>query len=261
MKLCARGIVTMAVAFSLAPRLLLHAESTSNPSDGEMNRPVESRVEPSVAAQSKVATPVPRSGLRHRNTPKTDLFLGYSHFRAVPTLSPGNRVVGLNGGSASITFNLNRYLGLVADLGCYRATELRLTGPGAAPARVADASGMAYTYLSGPRLSYRTDNRIIPFAQILFGGVRASEVILSACSGSLCAPLPAQNAFAITAGGGFDIKVFRQVSLRAIQAEYMMSRFADPATGVNKSQNDLRLSSGLVFRFGGSALRSTDPPH
>ena len=260
MKLCARGIVTMAVAFSLAPTLLLHAESVSNASDGEMNRPVESRVEPSVAAQSRMTTPAPRSGRRHRNTPKTDLFLGYSHFRAMPTLSPGNRMVGLNGGSASIAFNLNRHLGLVADLGCYGATELRLTGLGAAPARLADASGMAYTYLFGPRLSYRTDNRIIPFAQILFGGVRASEVTLSDCLGSLCAPLPAQNAFAITAGGGVDIKVFRHVSIRAIHAEYMMSRFAEPAAGVSKSQNDLRLSSGLVFRFGGSALSSTAPP-
>lgn len=253
MGLCARMITTMAVAFSVTPTLLLLAESTVKPSEAA-DSAVESRVEPSAAAQSKMTTPAPRSARRHRNTPKTELFLGYSHFRAVPTLSPGNRVVGLNGGGASLAFNLNRYLGLVADFGGFDATELRLTGAGAAPPRVADASGVAYTYLFGPRLSYRRDSRITPSFQILFGGVHASEVTLSGCIGSLCAPLPTQNAFAVTAGGVVDVRVYPHVSIRAIQAEYMMTRFRDFIAGGSKMQNDLRLSFGLVFRFGGNPM-------
>jgi hypothetical protein len=247
MKLCARMLATMAVAFSLPSTLLLHAEYRVKPSDKARDRAVDFRVAPATAAQSKMSVPTPP--LRH-NASKAEFFLGYSYFRGVPALSPGNRMVGLNGGRASIAFDLNRYLGLIADFGGYHATALRLTGAGAVLPRVADASGTAYTSLFGPRFSYRKYNRITPFTQILFGGVHASQVTLSGCTGSLCTPLPTQNGFAMTAGGGFDIRVFRHLSIRAIQAEYMMTRFGDPTMGVSQTQTDLRLSSGLIYRFG-----------
>jgi hypothetical protein len=56
----------------------------------------------------------------------------------------------------------------------------------------------------------------------------------------------------MTAGAGLDIGLTRHISLRAVQAEYMMTRFgAVPATTTsNTTQNDLRLSTGIVFRFG-----------
>lgn len=85
----------------------------------------------------------------------------------------------LNGGSTSLAFNLNRYLGIVGDFGGFKASELDLTGAGANPARVANASGTAFAYMAGPRLSYRRYERFTPFAQALFGGVHAGEVTLS----------------------------------------------------------------------------------
>jgi hypothetical protein len=163
----------------------------------------------------------------------------------------GNRMVGLNGGSASIAFNFNRYVGLVADFGGYDGSQLQRTGTGANEPLVANASGTAYTYLFGPRLSYRNSTRLTPFAQILAGGVHASEANVSDCVGSFCTPLPAQNAFAMTAGGGLDLRLTRHFSLRAVQAEYMMTRFGDVSTGASSSQNDLRLSAGFVYGFGG----------
>ncbi len=42
--------------------------------------------------------PAIRSERRHDETPKVEIFLGYSHFRGIPTQSPENRMVGLNGG-------------------------------------------------------------------------------------------------------------------------------------------------------------------
>jgi len=204
-------------------------------------------------ADSRPSAPVPARGREQTNTPRLELFLGYSYFQGLPTYAVGNRMVGLNGGSASMAFNLNRYLGLVADFAGFDDTRLNLTGPGANPARVADSSGTAFTYLFGPRLSYRHYERITPFAQALFGGVHASQVTLSNCTGSGCTPLPAQNAFAFTAGGGVDVKVQRHLAVRLLQAEYMMTRFADVTSGASNGQNDLRLSSGLVFRFGGES--------
>jgi len=65
----------------------------------------------------------------------------------------------------------------------------------------------------------------------------------------------------MTAGGGLDLNVHRNFAIRLFQAEYLMTRFADliPATG--NMQNDLRLSSGIVFRFGGNtSAPSPDRP-
>ena len=48
-----------------------------------------------------------------------------------------------------------------------------------------------------------------------------------------------------------DIRLTHHITLRPIQAEYMLTRFPAVPSGGSASQNDLRLSAGLVFRFGG----------
>jgi opacity protein-like surface antigen len=259
MKFKTRMIATMAAVALLVPPFLFAAEDSTNSS--ARAAAVDSAVAPAAVGNAEVpaalasaqsAAPAPSSGRTYRSYPKAELFLGYSYIRGVPTLSPGNRMDYLNGGSTSIAFNLNRTLGLVGDFGGYDASELQLTGAGANPARVADASGTAYTFMAGPRLSFRHD-RITPFVQVLFGGVHASQVTLSNCTGALCTPLASENAFAMTAGGGLDLKIHRHLAIRIVQAEYLMTRFGDPTTGIRESQNDIRLSSGLVFGFGGNA--------
>jgi len=187
-------------------------------------------------------------------TPRVEWFLGYTHFGTGSTnATVGNRMVGLNGGSTSLALNFNRYFGLAADFGGYADSQLQLTGTGANQPFVANSSGSVYSYMLGPRLSFRNNSRFTPFAQALFGGVHASDVTVSNCAGVGCTPLPAQDTFAMTAGGGLDIALTRHVSLRTVQAEYMMTRFSDVNTGASNSQNDLRLSTGLLFRFGNIA--------
>ena len=212
MKLSARTIATLAIAISITPTL--------------------------VHAQGKTA--------------KAEVFLGYTHFGADSASTTGNRMVGLNGGSAAFAFNFNNYFGLVADVGGYDANQLQLTGNGANQPLVVDASGTAYTYLFGPRVSFRRGSRISPFVQVLVGGVHASPVTVTNCTGAFCTPLPAQNALAMTGGGGLDIRVTRHIFIRAVQAEYMLTRFASTTGAANTTQNDFRVSSGLVFRFGNS---------
>jgi len=188
--------------------------------------------------------------------PKVELFLGYTRFgTASNDTVPGNRMVGVNGGSASLAFNLNRYVGIVGDFGGYDDSQLQLTGTGANEALVVDSSGTGYTYMFGPRFSFRNSSRFTPFAQALVGGVHASHVTVSGCAGTGCAPLPTQLALGVTGGGGLDIRLTHHFSIRAVQAEYMMTRFADVAYGSNgdaTTQNDLRLSSGLLVSFGGA---------
>jgi opacity protein-like surface antigen len=216
------GTISTMVAASLAVLLLLHARGA--------------------AAQS---TP-PSSG-----PPKAEVFLGYSYFRSVPSPAAGNRMENLNGGTASVAWNFSEHLALVGDFAGYGNDQLDLTGNSPNEPRTVDSGGTMFTYLGGPRLSFWKHQRVSPFAQVLFGGVHASSVTISNCSGAACTPLPSQNAFAMTAGGGLDIRLTHHFAIRIVQAEYMMTRFGSVPAGGGSEQNDLRLSSGLVFRFGG----------
>jgi outer membrane protein OmpA-like peptidoglycan-associated protein/opacity protein-like surface antigen len=249
MKLSEKMMAAAAFAALLMPAFNLRAEAAAKPA---------AAADPAAALPSapmpadSAPTAMPYSRGLDSYTPRTEVFMGYSYLRAVPTLAAGNRLVWLNGGSTSIAFNFNRYFGLVGDFGGFNETRLLLEGgnpPSAqGPYQAVDA-GTVFTYLAGPRLSYRKNDRITPFAQVLFGGIRASEETL--CPS--CAPsLPVENSFAMTAGGGLDINVRRHLAIRILQAEYLMTRFDNLTTGTSATQNDMRLSSGIVFRYGGN---------
>jgi outer membrane protein OmpA-like peptidoglycan-associated protein len=165
----------------------------------------------------------------------------------------------MNGGSASIAFNFNRHLGLVVDFGAYTNSQMRFTGAYTSTVNVNNANVAALSYLVGPRLSFRKYDRITPFVQALFGGVHANQVTLTDCTSS-CTLLPSQTAFALTAGGGLDLRVHHHLAIRIIQAEYLMTRFTSYTTGSAATQNDMRLSSGIVFRFGGNPHVAELPP-
>jgi outer membrane protein OmpA-like peptidoglycan-associated protein/opacity protein-like surface antigen len=204
---------------------------------------------PGIAALAQSQSPY--AVVPHFGTPKVELFVGYSYVRAVPEYEAGNRLVDLHGGSASFAYNFNRYLGIVADVGGYDDSKVQLAGR--RPYVVADSTGTVYSYLIGPRVSFRGNRRLTPFAQALFGEVRASDVtISSSCRGVGCTVLPEESKFGFTAGGGLDYRLRHHLSLRLIQGEYLMTNFEDHTTGKSASQNDMRLSSGIVFRFGGN---------
>jgi len=160
-----------------------------------------------------------------------ELFGGYYYARFnvnanVPGVAPSETFNG-NGGGGQVEYNANRWLGVVGDLGGYGATS---TTNGA-------LVGGAFTYLFGPRLNFR-HGKVTPFAQTLFGGIRTTDGI--GRSG-------AENNFAMTAGGGIDVKVSKHVSVRPVQAEYFMTKLPD---GLNNRQNNFRFGTGIIFRFG-----------
>jgi outer membrane protein OmpA-like peptidoglycan-associated protein len=223
-------IATTAFAVLLMPAFLLHA--------GE------------AAAQTSTATPY-ASG-QYMGTPKVELFVGYSYLRAVPAPAAGNRLMWMNGGSTSLAYNLNHYLGIVGDFGAYTNSQMQFQNGYGSLVDVDNPNVGAISYLFGPRISFRNHGRVTPFVQALFGGMHANEVTLAGCTFS-CTFLPAEDTFAWAAGGGLDIRVRRHYAIRLIQAEYLMTRFQDYSTGLTSSQNDMRLSSGIVFRFGGNA--------
>jgi hypothetical protein len=163
------------------------------------------------------------------DNPKLEAFVGYSYYHFE---DPGNHLGGenaigpiranLNGGSASISYNPFKYLGIVGDFGEYASTEgSALGGP------------RIFTYLFGPKVALRT-GKLTPFGQLLFGGAR-----LGIGSGGL-------SAFAWAAGVGLDVNLTHHIGVRLAQLEYLRTSFSD---GITNTQDNIRASAGVTFRF------------
>jgi len=165
-----------------------------------------------------------------QDTPKVDVFAGYSYVRSNPSAT-GVSSFSLNGGSASVAYNANSWLSGVADFGGYHSGNILNTG----------TSGTLSTYLFGPRVSVRRFGRVTPFGEVLFGVARADASVAGTTSGS-------ENAFAMTVGGGVDYKLTDHFAVRPVKVDYLMTRFSPTGTAAN-TQNNLRVSTGIVFRF------------
>jgi outer membrane immunogenic protein len=148
-------------------------------------------------------------------TPASDVSAGYSFLRV-----GGSNGVNMNGGTGSVAFNANDWLGFVGDFGFYHASP---SGVGLS----------ATTYQFGPRFSYRAGGKVVPFGEALFGGARLSS------SGI------ATNPFAYTMGGGADLQlgVSDKWSLRP-EFEYVGMRQN------GSTENCMRISVGIVFHLG-----------
>lgn len=279
MKVGARVVAAIAFIFLLAPMLRADDEAKLQPKANgvETAAPVAAPTAPAVTAPTVAAEPhfslAPPLGYSTAGQsssgafagpvsathvwyetdyelPKVEVFIGYSYVGAAPR-NDRNRIVGLHGGSESIAYNLNSHWGLVADFGAYESDHLTLGG---VPPTNVHANGALYSYMFGPRVSFRRE-RVASFAQILFGGVHASNVNIPGCSDSAaCTVLPSENSFAMTAGGGVDVTLSRHIAVRLFQAEYLLTRFRDisSSTGQTARQNDVRLSTGIVFRLAGN---------
>jgi len=156
-------------------------------------------------------------GSRAQDTPAAEVSASYSFLGF--GVSHG---VNQNGASVSVAGNLNHWLGLAGDVGGYHKSEAGITFN-------------TYTYMGGPRLSYRNSSHVTPFAQLLVGGARGS---LSAFGSS-----GSGNGFAYSVGGGVNLGVTKHLALRP-QLDYIGMRFS------GNTVNTVRGSFSIVFRFG-----------
>jgi hypothetical protein len=60
-----------------------------------------------------------------------------------------------------------------------------------------------------------------------------------------------QTAFAMTAGGGLDIRIKKHLTLRPIAVDYYLTRLQNLRTLGDNNQNNIRASAGVTFWFGG----------
>ncbi|MEO6804492.1 MAG: OmpA family protein [Granulicella sp.] len=174
--------------------------------------------------------------------PRADLSLGYNYIGA--NAPPGGKdYFGLQGGYVSGSFGLKDWLSVAGKFTGGHASKISTLGQ--------DLTLM--TFMGGPRIS-RPGHRLVPFAQALFGGAHASDSFFPTGTTSTTSA----TSFAFTAGGGLDIGLNDRFSVRALDVEYLRTKFPN---GSSNEQNQIMVGAGIVMHFGGGNRgQSYTPP-
>jgi outer membrane protein OmpA-like peptidoglycan-associated protein len=254
MKRAARTIAMMAVAVLVAPGIYAgQSSSTALPK-------TTVAAQPPTDSSSLPAAASHKHSYSDHSYPKVEWSLDYSFWRAMPT-SRTNRIGYMHGGSTSVAYNFNNFFGLVGDFGGFDNNRLTLFGP--TSSQNYNANGSVFTYLFGPRISFRRHERFTPYVQALFGAVSASSVTITGCgTNPICTPLGSQTAFAEAFGVGVDMKITHHIAWRVFEGNYTLTRFRAPITGaalIPGYQKNVRFSTGIVFRFGGEPAAPPPP--
>jgi hypothetical protein len=159
-----------------------------------------------------------------------NVFFGYSYYNT--DLSSSDRA-NANGWEATLEGRVVPHLGFVADLSNHYGSQNfgggAVCGITCVPVSF-NANVVVTNVLFGPRV-YASVGRFRPFAEALFGG---SHVNANAAG--------SDTSFATALGGGIDYRIIRPVAWR-FQGDYVATRF------FGTTQNNLRLSTGIVIRF------------
>ena len=171
-------------------------------------------------------------------TPKIDIFVGYQWLHPGATVpspfQPPNAPVAQKmgdipqGAGASLTYNFTPHWGLEADYGGN-----------------SNKNGAENTASIGPRFAWRSEG-VVFFAHTLLGYNR------------LTVPgVDTSNGIGAILGGGMDLGVWRRLSIRVFEADYVWANhnFADEAgpafPDLRRPQlSGVRLRTGVVFNFG-----------
>jgi len=205
-------------------------------------------------------------GAMAQDTPKADLFFGYSFLRynsaqTVPAFTA-------NGGIGTLGFNVNDHVGLEVELGGYHNGNINNY----------HFDNTTFSFLFGPRLSAGRSKKVDPYFHVLFGGQHGASSI---AADSILVVNPVVNApstsgrykgsqttFAMAVGGGIDIKLGKAVTFRPVQVDYYLTRFEAPEVVVPadsnlktaRNQNNFRYAAGIMFTFGGERPSPPPPP-
>ncbi|GGG83931.1 hypothetical protein [Edaphobacter dinghuensis] len=143
----------------------------------------------------------------------------------------------LNGGSSEELFHVWKSIAAVAQVTGSRTDHVPQSQQGLS----------LLTYMGGPRYSFHTMQRFTVYGQFVIGGVHGFDGYFPKAG----AQSPgAANSLAFAPGGGVEVGVKNWLSVRAVEADYLVTRLPND---LNEHQHSLRISSGVVFRF--SSLR------
>jgi opacity protein-like surface antigen len=182
-----------------------------------------------------------------QNYPKAEVFGGYQYLRAesadVVTAGSAN----FNGWDASATVNMNKWFGVEGDFsGNYKTQGVNVPLVGNLNFSLRD-----YTYMFGPVVKARQNERFEPFVHALFGG---NHLTARGSLGPVNASVSA-NGYAMAVGGGVDAKVSDRLAVRLVQVDWVTLHFGDvsvPGVGTAPgatTKKNVRIATGIVFRF------------
>jgi len=211
------------------------AKATEAPKANFMGAAAVSRSPWALSAQPRTtpfpgAAPKEESEAPGRLLPRFEASAGYSYI----DFHPGDPFANFenHGGTGSFTYNPSSVLGLTAEIGSY---AYKHNQAGTRP------DGSLVTYLFGPRLNLRRFDHFVPFTEFLFGGARDNGGLTGTGS---------KDVFAMATGGGVDVVFNKNFAWRFAQIDYLMTNFNGNNLGSSGRQNNLRLGSGLVVRWG-----------
>lgn len=165
---------------------------------------------PLVSAQSKLKLPA------------IDVFGGYSYLRFESTTLQFSDQSQLNGANISVALpDLYEGLGVVADVSGHYTGNLE-----------------EFNFMIGPQYTYEWKG-IRFYGHGLFGKSRTRLLSIGTTQVE-----PSYLGKAIAFGGGVDLPLKGRFSVRVAQADYLIT------SEFGSTQHNLRLSTGLVYRFG-----------
>jgi len=160
-----------------------------------------------------------------------ELFGGGQYQRA-----PDEPVKNLYGVDTSLFYNVTPHVSIGGDFSFLFGSTSETIGT-----LKFDTTLHRQTYLFGPQFNFYPDDKVKIFVHPLFGVVHDT---VKFDFGTTTTDSSA-SAFAMAFGGGMDIRVTPRVSFRVFEADYVPTHFG------GEFQNNFRLSTGLVLRFGG----------
>jgi len=201
-----------------------------------------------------------------KDVPRAEGYLGFQYVRA-NQFNQNNGLAqsiggfDMYGGHGQFIWNFNKWISAVGDFGAVNKPNIGIIN-------VQNTTAFAY---GGPRFYYRM-HRFSPFGQVLFGGAFrhvSTEVTALTSPGTPVLPVasPAnlfpgplavvtaglsttQNAFSMRTGGGLDYRLSRHFSVRAVEVDYILTRFPSLSTGERENQSSIAASAGIIFTFG-----------
>jgi opacity protein-like surface antigen len=163
-----------------------------------------------------------------------NVFFGYSYSRGQTVSTLGIHGAGMNGWEASAQGKFLPWLSAVADFDWhYGGTDaFGCFAPACVPKKFR-LNASRHVIVFGPRASV-TYGRYTPFAEFLLGFAHQTDT-----GGGFS---NSDTSFSTALGGGLDYKLVKGVAWR-VQGDDIRTKL------FGSTQNDLRISTGIVFKF------------
>jgi hypothetical protein len=159
-----------------------------------------------------------------------NIFGGYSFENASSSALDNVTRPNFHGWEGSLEGKLAPFIGIVTDFSGHYGTQTITEFPPSGPFNIS-ITGHEYELLFGPRISVPV-GKFTPFGEFFVGLAHVSSNGFS----------PTNTSWATAFGGGMDYRLVRLVAVR-VEGDYVRTNF------FSTSQNNIRLSTGIVVRF------------